>query len=262
MIDTISHLATWNGIYGIIALNIIFFIILFVCAYKAGSFYFFWEWIWRLGTGRKTFHDSELNEAWSEVLDIEMFRFKTGLDVNSSEEIKKVLVWIKQKPLSLKELIPAAKFFNVKILDFFEGNYRKKAILYGIYMAVCMMFISVPRMYPEWSQQARLTINETGTVFWYDGKNAFEKQRVFTEENCKPIEDKININQVIFSDEEVICSFVLGDDKEKFKSGLSMQRFAIVLYLLAFLIFFINFFVLFGRSIAVDKIIRKLASET
>lgn len=261
MIDTISHLATWNGIYGIIVLNIIFLIILFVCAYKAGSFYFFWEWIWRLGTGRKIFHDSELNEAWSEVLDIEMFRFKTGLDVNSSEEIKKVLLWIKQKPLSLKELIPASKFFNVRMLEFFEGNYSKKAICYGIYMAVCMMFISVPKIYPEWSQQARFNIKETGTVFWYDGKSAFEKQRVFAKENCKPIEEKINTNQVVFSDEEVICSFVLSDDKERFKSGLSAQRFAIVLYLVIFSILFINFFILFGRSVAVDKIIRKLTAE-
>ena len=57
-------------------------------AYRSGTFNFVINRLWRIYSGGGDFNNEKMNSAWQEVIDVETFRFKTGLNINSKKKVR------------------------------------------------------------------------------------------------------------------------------------------------------------------------------
>lgn len=260
-IKGLGEVAVSNGVYGISVLIGLSALVILFCAYKSKSWHFFWERIWFLVAGRSNFKDENLNNIWSEVLDIEMFKFKTGFNVVSKKEIDNVLLWAKNNVVSLNEFIKVSVFFVPSESNFFQRNYRRRAIFYVVLVVICFAFMNVPKMYPRMVEQARLGVVSTGTGFWFDGEKAYIKDWVIGSDQCQKNENPIASDEDKSTDFNVICRLITSDEREIYKNALKMQKNTVTGLLVILMILIIWFSYVSNKYLNAYLFFKKIAQQ-
>lgn len=153
---------------------------------RAASGFFLIERIWRLIGGGKEFSSEFLNQQWSAVKDLESFRFKTGIRLESYEQMLELLQRIKRDDVNIAQLIRGRKYFDANLLvmrnpdlNCWKGRHGIGVLLAATFMVLC----TVP-MIPNYAVLTMKKSNITFMVREDSAKSFLSNEWVLTPENC------------------------------------------------------------------------------
>ncbi|MCU1760718.1 DUF6216 family protein [Pseudomonas sp. 14P_8.1_Bac3] len=153
---------------------------------RAASGFFLIERIWRLIGGGKEFSSDFLNQQWSAVKDLESFRFKTGIRLDSYEQMLELLERIKRHDINIAQLIRGRKYFDANLLvmrnpdlNSWKGRHGT-----GLVLAMLLMVLSMIAIIPDY---AVLTMKKSDITFMVredSAKSFLSDDWVLKPENC------------------------------------------------------------------------------
>lgn len=137
--------------------------------YRTGTTHSLLERLWRLAAGKVEVGDTRLGKFIKETRDLERFRFIYGLKVGNTEDLHKLLAWLKKHSIDIDLAQRGKKWIDIKtpeiILPPSNGYVVRQwmaVILYGTLAIGASSIIS--------SQLALLQMKATGTWFLSDAQ--------------------------------------------------------------------------------------------
>lgn len=177
LLDNVGSLLSFDAGWIQILLAFLLIKTLGYCAYRAGSLFFLLDRMWIFFGGNKDFNDPKLNADWNVVRDLELFRYRYRLGVNSKNDIDSIYQWTDDNNVSLLELRGVASFFIIKESKLKEINYLwYKRILSTIIISltlVCAILASV-----SIDKDNYFVVKKTDTSFKFNG----DRIRIGSEE--------------------------------------------------------------------------------
>lgn len=237
------------GVLGIYFLFFLFSLILFYCFYRAGSSYFFTDRIWKITSGRDKFSSNEIDDIWNEIRDVESFRFKTRLNVNSHDQIKQIKNYIDEKKIVWRDLIPAGKHFDVQTLKIYNKKYLLWLILTLSAALLSYSFMAIPSyFFPKYNHTAYLYTKESNLNFEYYGNKIITKNQKIDDNDCKDqenLENKFSELGINNKDIEIFCNAIKSNDQIYLKDTIKQQKTMVTFWMGIFLLLSI---ILFRKS--------------
>ncbi|WP_433735431.1 DUF6216 family protein [Pseudomonas putida] len=146
-------------------LPLIFVLLLTLYGYwRAASGFFLIERIWRLIGGSKEFSNEFLNQQWLAFKDLESFRFRTGIPLDTYEQMLALLERIKCDKVNIAQLIRGRKYFDADRLVMRNPDLSLWKCRHAIGMALSALFMiacTIP-MIPDY---AILTMKKSDVTF-------------------------------------------------------------------------------------------------
>ncbi|MHC8320333.1 DUF6216 family protein [Pseudomonas sp. GB2N2] len=175
---------------------------------RAASGFFLIERIWRLIGGSKEFSSEFLNEQWSAVKDLESFRFKTGIRLDSYRQMLELLARINRHDVNVAQLIHGRKYFDAErlVMRDPDGKLWKSRHGIGLLLTLIFMIVCTVPMMPDY---AVLTMKTSGITFMVRedvARSFLSNEWVLKPESClkpadKPEEEIRQIVCEVFSSE-------------------------------------------------------------
>jgi len=193
-------------------LAIILMIILAVWFYvRAGTLHFIYARIWNLIGGKRDIQDGFMKRKWESVIDMEFFRFQTGIKFRSREQLVSSFEFVEKNGMTFGELCRISPYYDPETVNIKELNYKRRG-LFSFFLVVVSIALFHSALWFSGKDSALLVVKESGTYFWANGK-IVEKFRgdgyVLDEGACKEKSGKQS------GDEVVMCSTLLGGEEFK-----------------------------------------------
>ncbi|EJM88512.1 MULTISPECIES: DUF6216 family protein [Pseudomonas] len=223
--------------------------------FRARSAHFLFDRIWRLIGGGNINH-STLKQDWSDIRDVEGFRFRTGINFPSMEVLLTTLEWAKKHNI------------NIGDLSFSRGWMRERPWIFGTPWMKTITFFAGTALIPLFillagsayflaNDSVLLTIKSSKVSFWTNGSTAtdFILERSVPEfsvtlQNC----NKLSNPGLTSDDIKVICKTLDTDNAEKIKKNMVEQRL-IAAYFMVLLTFIL---VVILRAVAQAQMANRL----
>ena len=209
------------------------------CFVRVGSGNFIRTRVWNFFAGSQDFKDEATSSLWSEVVDVENVRFKTGIDFRSRKEIDSFWKWLNKYDIPIYEARKVSRFFNVRnnyfiAYDFIGKSNRR---LFATLIAAIIL-VAISLFYSSIRNNAYLTIKISGFSFIYKGEyiEAYDKKIDFNF--CESF-NKNSYDYLKSQNIKVMCDLIFSDKKNDYYiSVIEKQRilFLIILFVNIFLI--------------------------
>ena len=205
--------------------------------FRARSAHFLFDRIWRVIGGGNINH-SKLKQDWSDIRDVEGFRFRTGINFPSMEVLLTTLEWAKKNNINIRDLSFSRNWMRERPWIF--GTPWIKTIRTSAIIALIPLGISlIGSAYILGKDSVLLTIKTSKVSFWTNGSTAtnfiFERNTpefLVSHQNCNNLSNP----GLTADDIKVICETLVPDNAEKIKKAMIEQRI-IAAYFMALLTF-------------------------
>lgn len=270
----VGSLLKSSGVFGsflpLIIISIYVLLILYAFS-RSGSLYFFVDKIWRLTGGEKEFKNKSVNEIWSNIKDVEAFRFRTKINVSTLKQINSIEIFLQKHDMGFHDIIPCAKYFDVVNVKLKDYNYTIRLIIIGVLIIFSYFLMIVPQGVAsftdfDYRKSAYLTLNKSRVVVYLQKKQAIIDGKVLGFEKCEK-ENTSNISEY-YSIEDVeaaaLCRELLSSESDFYKNTIKEQIIFVGLWIvLCFLSMMLLSKKLYSVSKAVDfkKKIRAIDKE-
>lgn len=216
---------------------------LWYCFIRAGTANFIRSRIWNFFSDSNQLVTDRLSSIWGEVSDVENFRFKTGMDFKSTDQIDDFFKFIEEKNIPKYEVLRVANYFSVEKKEFIKIDYFKKSrIRLGVMFFFSVILVVSNIVYGFVKDNAYLTIKDTNYSFVLKGESALAYNTVFNKEKCDEF-FKSEDDYTKKKNMKIICSIFNAEKKEAeglYNSTLNKQRnvFLFLFFILIFIIFY------------------------
>jgi hypothetical protein len=132
---------------------------------RSGSSFVLVERLWRLIAGKTEVSDKKLDEFIQDTRNLERFRILYGLRVETKDEMHRLIDWIKNTPIDVREVQKAGQWINANTLGFIQSppaNYLKNRGWMVMASGVILILLSGLLL----SQSALLVTKRSGIWFW------------------------------------------------------------------------------------------------
>lgn len=224
----------------LLLISILIILGLLYCFVRAGTGNFVRTRIWNFFAGTYDFNDRITSDLWSEVRDVENFRFNTGMKFKSKHEIKKFHLWLEHYNIPIYEAMKVSRFFNVQRNYFIAYDFKGRFIrrLYAV-MAFALLLVAINALYGSIRNNAYLTIKSNDFSFVYKGDSVNVYNKEINIDFCKNFK-KDGFDYNVGTNISVICKLLIEDESnEYYRSVIKNQKH------LFFIIFFVNIFLVF-----------------
>lgn len=137
--------------------------------YRTGTTHSLLERLWRLAAGKVEVGDTQLGKFIKETRDLERFRFMYGLKVGNTEDLHRLLAWLKKHSIDIDLAQRGKKWIDIKAPEIIvppsKGYVVRQCIALILYGTLAIGASSVTS-----SQLALLQMKATGTWFLSDAQ--------------------------------------------------------------------------------------------
>ncbi|UCV07962.1 DUF6216 family protein [Dechloromonas denitrificans] len=138
--------------------------------YRTGTTHSLLERLWRLSAGKVEVGDTHLGKFIKETRDLERFRFMYGLKVGNTEDLHKLLAWLKKHSIDIDLAQRGKKWIDIKTPEIIvlpsQGYVTRQCLAVILYGTLAIGASSLSS-----SQLALLQMKATGTWFLSDAKS-------------------------------------------------------------------------------------------
>lgn len=197
---------------------------------RAASGFFLIERIWRLIGGSKDFSSDFLNQQWSAVKDLESFRFKTGIRLDSYQHMLELLARINRHDVNVAQLIHGRKYFDAErlVMRDPDGKLWKSRHGIGVLLTFVFMILCTVPMMPDY---AVLTMKTSGVTFMVreDAARSFlSDEWVLKPETCLKSGDKPDAEI-----RQIVCGVFSSEADGRYVRKIIMEQRALSVVFLA-----------------------------
>lgn len=225
----------------------IYFALIVYAFSRSGSAHFIVDKIWRLAGGEKSFKNQLVNDVWSDIRDVEAFRFRTRINVGTLSQIMEVENFLNKRGMSVNEIMPFAKYFDANSLRLRDINYKRHQIICFILAIFCYVLMSAPQAITSftnfnYNKSVYLKLNESQKSVYLQRNKAYIDGNLIVSENCQN-EKEYLVGKYLISKAEVIaiCGELLSDNSEYYESTLKEQKYLVFFWTLLFVFLSIFF---------------------
>lgn len=191
---------------------------------RAASGFFLIERIWRLIGGGKEFSSEFLNQQWAAVKDLESFRFKTGIRLDSYARMLELLERIKRDDVNIAQLIRGRKYFDADLLVMRNPDLNRWKGRHGIgvVMAMLLIVLCMVAVIPDFAVLTMKKSNVTFMVREDSAKSFISSDWVLNPENC--------ISPTVQPDDEIkqlVCGVFASQADGRYVRNIIVQQRAL-----------------------------------
>lgn len=202
------------------------------CIVRVGSGNFIRTRVWNFFAGSHEFKDEATLKLWTEVVDVENVRFKTGIDFRSRNEINRFWEWLNRYEIPIYQAIKVSKYFNVRkgyfIAHDFVGKSNRRLI--AVFVAMIIL-VGISSFYSSVRNNAYLTIIKSGFSFVYVGSYIEAYDKKIDLSFC----EKFNKNEFDYSKSQnikVMCELIVSDTEHDYYKSILRKQLKFVLLIL------------------------------
>lgn len=176
---------------------------------RAGTLHFLYSRIWNFIGGKREINDVVLKRRWEEIIDMEFFRFQTGIKFRGRDQLEAGFGFVEKYGLIFGELCSVAPYYDPENVLIKNDSYIKKALLT---LGLVLLWVALFQGFSWFAgkDSALLVINESRTYFWSDGSAArllWDDSYVLNRDSCNNMSDDFS------DDDRVICSTLMGGEE-------------------------------------------------
>ncbi|GEM_PF-3439614 len=218
---------------------------------RAGSGFFILQRLLFIVGGNKSVSDKRIDNAWQKVYDFYSIRLRTGIKFSSNSNVAQSIDFLEKHGIGLEQIIPIRNYFNAKTCEIRDPNIKGKKIE-NLVMATFLLLVSTPIVVLGIPSQALLTVKETKTTFWTNGKSAYSWNLFEWRLNSEACQSE----RILPSkrDKEVICDLLTKPENGYISETILEQRIFGLIFLIFTLITLTVIYASYSKARMADEI--------
>lgn len=218
---------------------------------RSGSGFFILQRLLFIVGGSKKISNERIDDAWQKVYDFYSIRLRTGIKFLSNSNIEETIEFLEKHKIGLEQIIPIRSYFNTKECEILDPKIKRKKVEY-LALSSFLLIISTPFILLSIPNHALLTVKETKTSFWTNGKSAYYWNPLEWSLDLEACPNhKKNISN---RDAEIICELLSQKNNSYVANVIFEQRIFGSIFLTITLIMLTALFVEFSKAKTADEL--------